>query len=153
MWPSSSASIRVSQGARLRITDHTTLQRAKMGMRARARPGRRAHVHHARGRARNRAGLPGQPCSQSDAHGYVSVCLRSRAHPCGSGRRVLSLSETPPFRCDGGSRVLGEGRTAAPHRARDPRGFFTRPGFSCGWERCHAAGRCSRQTERSATAR
>jgi len=45
-------------------------------MRARARADRRAHVHHARGRARNREGSPGQARPQFDVHGYVSVCLR-----------------------------------------------------------------------------
>jgi hypothetical protein len=35
---------------------------------------------------------------------------------------------------------------------RDPRGFFTHPGFSCGLVRYHAAARRSRKTERSATA-
>jgi hypothetical protein len=81
----------------------------------------------------------------------VSACGCPCA-PCGSGRRVLSLSETPPFRRDGGSQVWAGGQPAGPHSLRDPRAFFTHPDFSCVLERCHVAARRSRKTERSATA-
>lgn len=101
-----------------------------MGMRARARAGRRAQVHHARGRARNRKGSPGQARSQFDVHGYVSVCLRFPLRAAsGGGRRVLSLSETPRFRRDGGSRVPGGGRTARPAQGSRPAGVFHPPRF------------------------
>jgi hypothetical protein len=69
------------------------------------------------------------------AHGYVSVCLQFPLRAAKRrDRRVLFLSETRPFRRDGGSGGPDEGRTVRPDTFRDPRGFFTRPGFSCGWE-------------------
>ena len=80
----------------------------------------------------------GRSCPAGSApavHGYVSVCMRSCPRAARTrDRRVLSLSETCPFRCDGGSGGPDEGRTTHPAQASRPAGFFSpAPVLLVGW--------------------